>query len=144
MPGRRFFGAKNADGKEISVASLNLISVSDLAKHLNVKPGAIYRQIEEHGWREEQGVFQILPGKRGLRIDEYQFLHWRRMPMSVLGDAHVRDVTKALLTLLHPLRAAIDQWIANCNRMYDENALRVEEGLQNDTPTQYPDGEDEK
>ena len=120
--------------------SLNLISVNDLAKHLNVKPGAIYRQIEEHGWREEQGVFQVLPGKRGLRVDEYQFLHWRRMPVSVLGDAHVRDVTKALLTMLYPVRASIDQWIANVNRMYDESALQVEEGEQNDTP-QYPDGE---
>lgn len=121
-------------------ATLHLISVNDLAKHLNVKPGSLYRQIEEHGWREEQGVFQVLPGKRGLRIDEYQFLHWRRMPMSVLGDAHVRDVTKSLLTLLYPVRAALDQWIANCNRMYDESATRVEEGVQNDTAVEYPDG----
>lgn len=127
--------------KEIDTPSLNLISVNDLAKHLNVKPGAIYRQIQEHGWREEQGVFQVLPGKRGLRIDEYVFLHWRRMPMSVLGDAHVRDVTKSLLTLLHPLRTALDQWINNCNRMYDESAVKVEEGVQNDVP--YPDGNDE-
>jgi hypothetical protein len=118
--------------------SLNLISVNDLAKHLNVKPGALYRQIAEHGWREEQGVFQVLPGKRGLRVDEYQFLHWRRMPMSVLGDAHVRDVTKSLLTLLYPVRAALDQWIANCNRMYDESASNVEAGEQFDV--QSPDG----
>ena len=127
--------------KEIPTApTLHLISVNDLAKHLSVKPGAIYRQIQEHGWREEQGVFQVLPGKRGLRIDEYVFLHWRRMPISVLGDAHVRDVTKALLTLLHPLRTALDQWISNCNQMYDESAQRVEEGVQNDVP--YPDGND--
>jgi hypothetical protein len=126
--------------KEIHTPSLHLISVNDLAKHLNVKAGALYRQIEEHGWREEQGVFQVLPGKRGLRIDEYVFLHWRRMPMSVLGDAHVRDVTKSLLTLLYPVRAAIDQWIANCNRMYDESAVKVEEGEQFDV--QYPDQAD--
>lgn len=126
-----------------ATTTLHLISVNDLAKHLNVKPGALYRQIEEHGWREEQGIFQVLPGKRGLRVDEYQFLHWRRMPMSVLGDAHVRDVTKSLLTLLYPVRAALDQWIANCNRMYDDSAKRVEEGLQNDNDVpEYPDGED--
>lgn len=128
--------------KEVSTAAtLHLISVNDLAKHLAVKPGALYREIHEHGWREEQGVFQVLPGKRGIRIDEYLFLHWRRMPVSVLGDAHVRDVTRSLLTLLYPVRAAIDQWIANCNRMYDDSAQRVEEGEQNDTPQQYPDGE---
>jgi hypothetical protein len=124
--------------KEILTPSLHLISVNDLAKHLNVKPGALYRQIEEHGWREEQGVFQVLPGKRGLRIDEYQFLHWRRMPMSVLGDAHMRDVSKALLTMLYPVHTAIGQWIANINRMYDDSALRVEEGEQFDV--QSPDG----
>jgi hypothetical protein len=128
---------RNAN-KEINTPSLHLISVNDLAKHLNVKAGAIYRQIQEHGWREEQGVFQVLPGKRGLRIDEYQFLHWRQMPMSVLGDAHVRDVTKALLAMLHPVHTAIAQWIANINRMYDESAVRVEEGEQFDVPS--PDG----
>lgn len=121
-------------------ASLNLISVNDLAKHLNVKPGSLYRQIQEHGWREEQGVFQVLPGKRGLRIDEYLFLNWRRMPLSILGDAHVRDVMRHLLTLLLPIRTTLDSWIANCNRMYDEASLNIE--IETGEQEPLADGED--
>lgn len=121
-------------------ATLHLISVNDLAKHLNVKPGALYRQIREHNMREEQGVFQVLPGQRGLRIDEYVFLNWRRMPVSVLGDAHVSEVTKALLAMLYPMRQAIDQAIVSCSRMYDDSSQRVQDGMADQG---YANGEDD-
>ena len=124
--------------KEVTPPSQTLISVGELAKHLSVKPGSLYKEIEEHGWREEQGVFQILPGKRGLRIDEYTFLHWRRLPVALLGDAHVRDVSKSLLAMLYPMRNAIDQAIASCSRLYDDSAQKVQDGEE----AVWPDGEE--
>lgn len=120
---------------------LALITVNELAKHLSVRPQALYREIEEHDWREEQGVFQILPGKRGIRVDEYLFLNWRRLPLSIMGDAHVRDVMKSLLGLLLPIRTALDNWIANCNRMYDDATVNIDLDKQMDG-LQDGDGED--
>lgn len=127
-----------SETKEPEPPRLHLISVNELAKHLNVRPQALYREIEDHQWKEEQGIFQILPGKRGIRVDEYLFLNWRRMPLSIMGDAHVRDVMKSLLGLLLPIRTALDNWIGNCHRMYEDasNNIDIDQG--------FPDGEDHK
>lgn len=115
------------DGRKEVAATGKLVTLNDLAKHLHMRAQTLYREIEEHHWSEPQGVFRVLPGKHGLRIDEYQFLNWRRMPTAALGDAHVRDVTKHLLALLLPIRTALEAWTGECNRMYEAAAARLDE-----------------
>jgi len=114
--------------KEVAPGETRYITVEEFAKHLSCRPSDLYTEIERFQYSEEQGVHHPLrhKGRRGIRIDEFKYLHWMRMPVSVLGDARLKEAAKIILSMVEPLRTVLTKMADDCHAVYDGASERLE------------------
>jgi hypothetical protein len=111
----------NGNGRKINVA--------ELAKKLSCHAKELYREIEEEKLAEWDGIYQVFPGKRGIRVDEWLFLHrrlTRLTPPSLTGDEWLRDAHRAFLAFAKPLRTVLDRFIEESEGQYEKASIRLE------------------
>ena len=84
-----------------------LEAVWTVAKAWHRSAAELYKEIEDHDYREEQGVFFRHLTRRAWRINRFQYLWWRRLPMSATGDVRVKQFSDFLLTHLEPTITAL-------------------------------------
>jgi hypothetical protein len=119
------------------------LKVEQLAARLNCKAGELYKEIERNGWAEAEGVYNILPskGRRGLRVNEWEFCHRRQLSPSMLADQRLRDAHKAFLSLALPMRSLLDHYINESLGVYEAVTDRLE-ATTPPLPPPQPDGTD--
>lgn len=93
---------KNFDHEE-------LVPISQCATEWHRSASELYGEIERHDYREEQGVFFRHLGRRAWRINRFQYLWWRRLPLAAAGDVRTKQFTAFLLQHVEPTKIAIAQ-----------------------------------
>lgn len=104
----------------------DLSTVPQAAKMWQRSSTDLYAEIEDHDYREEQGVFFRHLDKRCWRINRFLYLYWRRMPLAMSGDARTKEFSDFLLLHIEP---AITALLALRRYLYAEReaaAVRIE------------------
>jgi hypothetical protein len=79
-----------------------LVTSAKAAKAWHRHVRDIYQEIEDHDYREEQGVFFRHLAKSQWRLNHFQYLYWRQMPLSAANDARTVEMTDFLLRNMEP------------------------------------------
>jgi hypothetical protein len=104
-----------------------LVTVGELAIYLNCTEKSLYELIRKHKWGPHQGVFRLFGhSKRGIRIDEAQFLYWRELPNQMLGDSHIQQISMRMLSVLRPLLTQLSFCVAGFEDIYESATKRIE------------------
>lgn len=85
----------------------SLLTIRQAAAHWNRSPHSIYEEIEDHDYREEQGVFFRHLAKPQWRINEFQYMYWRRLPPEAMSDAQIKQFSDFLLQHIEPTMTAL-------------------------------------
>jgi len=105
-----------------------LLTVGELAVFLNCTERALYELIRKNKWGPHQGVHRLFgDSKRGIRIDEALFLHWRELPETTWGDAHLQELTTRILAALLPLKTLLDTCVREFQDIYEHATKRLED-----------------
>lgn len=104
----------------------SLLTIRQAAKHWNRSAHSIYAEIEEHDYREEQGVFFRHLAKPQWRINEFQYIYWRRLPPEAASDAQVKQFSDFLLQHIEPTLTALLETRRFLHAQRDAMLVRLE------------------
>lgn len=115
-----------------------LVPIYQVAAEWHRSASELYSEIERHDYREEQGVFFRQEGRRAWRINRFQYLWWRQLPLAAVGDARVKQFTGFLLQHLKPLKVAIAQAERFLEAENEAAAVRLEQPTNHSDPEVKP------
>src|SRR5215472_6754214 len=113
-------------GKDEESNVVRLVSVAEAARHQSRSAKALYDEIQGGDYREEQGVFFRHLNRREWRISEFQFLYWRRIPLSAAADARLKEASDFLLLHIEPAVTALLMLRRQLHEARDNAAERIE------------------
>jgi|SRR5215472_1077751 len=113
-------------GKDEESNVVRLVSVAEAARHQSRSAKALYDEIQGGDYREEQGVFFRHLNRREWRISEFQFLYWRRIPLSAAADARLKEASDFLLVHIEPAVTALLLLRRQLHEARDGAATRIE------------------
>jgi hypothetical protein len=103
-----------------------LLPVYIVAKEWHRSSSEVYQEIEEHDYREEQGVFFRHLGRRAWRINPFRYLWWRQLPLSASADVRIKSYSDFLLQHLEPAITAMLMLQRHLLAEREASAVRLE------------------
>jgi hypothetical protein len=104
-----------------------LLPVWKVAKDWHRSASELYKEIEGHDYREEQGVFFRHLGRRAWRINRFQYMWWRRLPLSASGEVRVMAFSAFLLQHIEQAITGMLELQRFLLAEHEAAALRVEQ-----------------